>query len=236
MRRSLVSLILAVIQFMVSGADAQVVLTGGVLRPLHPGNEDLMPLSAVLRFASVAGSQAGPRSFRTWKTEPVGWFRISGGADDYTLPFANPAHFIRPLTVSNVVLRPGERWQQDVTPSVQWCYGFDDRQCDKEPATHYWQFSTATGCSVTQLGFKVVHDGIDGTGPGRQNLVVSIHRRGPAPPDRWKQIGPAMPVLDVDWGGAKNHLWSAGWNSGEVALRLRSKAGRQRGGKMQTLA
>ena len=218
MRLSFVSVMLAAIQLVAAGADAQVVLTGRVLHPRRPGSEELMPLSTILCFANVAGSQAEPGSFRTWETEPVGWFRISGGAGNYTLVFANPAHFMRPSVVTNVVLRPGQQWKRNVTPSLE-CYGFDDRQWDKEPATDYWQLFSARGSSVTQVGFKLVHDGIDGMGPGKQDLVVSIHRRGPGPPERWKQIGPAMPVLDVDSGGAKNYLWSAGWNSGEVPLK-----------------
>jgi hypothetical protein len=217
MRRVLAWVTFVAVQLAAVGADAQVVLTGRVLHPRHPGSEDLMPLSGVLCFASVSGSQAEPGSFRTWETEPVGWFRISGGAGNYTLAFTNPAHFMRPLVVTNVVLRPGEQWKQNPTPSLE-CYGFDDRQWDKKPATDYWQLFAARGSSVTQVGFKLVHDGIDGMGPGKQNLVVSIHRRGPGPPDSWKQVGPAMPVLDVDSGGAKNYLWSAGWNSGEVPL------------------
>ena len=88
MRLALVSMILAAIQLVAAGAGAQVVLTGRVLHPRHPGSaagsegrsEDLMPLSTILCFANVAGSQAEPGSFRTWETEPVGWFRICGGA------------------------------------------------------------------------------------------------------------------------------------------------------------
>ncbi len=218
MRLAFVSVMLAAIQLVTAGADAQVVLTGRVLHPRHAGSEDLVPLSTILCFANLSGSQAEPGSFRTWETEPVGWFRISGGAGNYTLVFANPAHFMRPLMVTNVVLRPGEQWKRNVMPSLE-CYGLDDRQWDKNPASDYWQLFTARGSSVTQVGFKLVHDGIDGMGPGKQNLVVSIHRRGPGAPQRWKQIGPAMPVLDVDSGGARNYLWSAGWNSGEVPLK-----------------
>jgi hypothetical protein len=217
MRLGLVSVILAGLQLVAADAGAQVELTGRVLHPCRPGGDERRPLSTILCFANVAGSQAEPRSFRTWETEPVGWFRLSGGAGNYTLVFANPAHFMRPLLVTNVFLRPGQRWKQDVTPSLE-CYGFDDRQWDREPATAYWQLFTARGSSVTQVGFRLVHDGIDGMGPGKQNLVVSIHRRAAGPPDRWPRIGPEIPVLDVDSGGAKNYLWSTGWNSGEVPL------------------
>ncbi|MHC4178327.1 MAG: hypothetical protein ACYSWU_12520, partial [Planctomycetota bacterium] len=218
MRLALVSMMLAAIQLLAAGADAQVVLTGRVLHPRHPGSEDLVPLSTILCFANVSGSQSEPGSFRTWETEPVGWFRVWGRAGNYTLVFANPAHFMRPLVLTNVVLRPGEQWKQNVTPALEF-YDFEDRQWDKQPATDYWQLFTARGSSATQVGFKLVHDGMDGMGPGKQDLVVSIHRRGPGRPDSWKQIGPAMPVLEVDSGGAKNYLWSAGWNSGEVPLK-----------------
>ncbi len=34
----------------------------------------------------------------------------------------------------------------------------------------------------------------------------------------WKQVGPESLVPDVDCGGAKNYIWCAGWNSGEVPL------------------
>ncbi|GMU24420.1 MAG: hypothetical protein AMXMBFR13_44940 [Phycisphaerae bacterium] len=61
-----------------------------------------------------------------------------------------------------------------------------------------------------------MHDGVDGIGPGAQNAVVSIHRQGSGNPDTWERVGPAVPVLQVDCGGAKDYEWSAAWNSGEV--------------------
>jgi hypothetical protein len=196
---------------------AEVVLTGRVLHPRYSGTEETVPLTAILALANVAGSESEPLSFRTWETEPAGWFRMSGGAGNYTLVFANPAHFLRPLLVTNVYLRPGQQWKQNVAPTLD-AFSFDQRQWDDQPAGDYYQLFAARGRSLTQVGFKLAHDGVDGAGPGSQDLRVSIRRRGPGTPDAWQQVGPAALVVGVDSGGPKDYLWSAGWNSGEVPL------------------
>ena len=179
-----------------------------------------MPLSTVLCFASLDGPGRESKSFRTWETEPAGWWRIDSVAGNYTLLFTQPAHFFRPIVLNNIFVQPGEKIDH-FNLSPRFDFGcFIEKEWDRRAATDYFQPFVAKGRSVTQVGFRLAHDGVDGFGPKSQNLLLSIHRRrnNNATPDQWPQIGPAIPVLNVDSGGAKNYIWSAGWNSAEVPL------------------
>lgn len=177
-----------------------------------------MPLATVLCFASLDGTGTEARGFRSWETAPAGWFRFSGVAGNYTLLFTQPAYFMRPVILNNVFTRPGEKLVGlPVSPAFDF-FCFHEKEWDTKPARAYYQLFTAKGRSLTQVGFKLATDGVDGFGPKSQNLVVSIHRHGPGAPSTWEQVGPEAAVLDVDCGGAKNYTWSAGWNSGEVPL------------------
>jgi hypothetical protein len=69
---------------------------------------------------------------------------------------------------------------------------------------------------VTHVGFRLASDGVDGFGPGKQDLIVSIRQTGEGEPETWPRIGPAVTVPGVDAGGPKNEPWSAGWASGEA--------------------
>ncbi|MHB1035333.1 MAG: hypothetical protein ACYC35_11300 [Pirellulales bacterium] len=217
MKRFFVSALVALQFVWSSSAPAQMVMTGRVGQPRNPGSEERLLLPAILVFGSLDGPGAETLVFRTWETDPAGWFRLSGPAGNYTLLFSTPARFTRPLVMTNIEGQPGDAWNQAVTPK------FDVAVCgeaawDDKPASDYYQTFVAKGRSVTQVGFKLASDGVDGFGPLAQNLVVSIHRRGEGMPDTWPQVGPAIPVLNVDAGGAKNAAWSAGWESGEVPL------------------
>lgn len=197
---------------------AQVLIDGRVTTPRWPGATETIPLPNVLCVASLDGGAHEPSAFRTWETEPPGWFRVSGAAGNYTLLFAQPAHFMRPRVLNNVFTRADEKiLGLRVTPQFDF-YSFWEKEWDTKPATDYFQTFIARGRSVTAIGFKLASDGVDGAGPKNQNLLVSIHRRGAGTPDQWPQVGPTVPVLEVDSGGPKNYVWSAGWNSGEVPL------------------
>ncbi|MBN2506183.1 MAG: hypothetical protein JXQ71_05765 [Verrucomicrobia bacterium] len=199
-------------------AAAQAVFSGRLEGPRVAGLPAKFPYAGVLCVASPGGSGVETRAFRTWETEPAGWYRINGPAGDYTLVFTGPAHFIRPIVRTRLYLRPGEavdRW--DWTPSFDF-HMHDESAWDPARATDYYQTFVARGTSVTQVGFRLAHDGMDGFGPQGQNLLVSVHRRNDGAPDQWPQVGPTVPVLGVDSGGGKNYVWSAGWNSGEVPL------------------
>ncbi|MBN1417653.1 MAG: hypothetical protein JXP34_02695 [Planctomycetes bacterium] len=214
---ALIPVLAAVIAAPSPPARAQVVLTGRVRTERWSGSDETMYVSAILSFASLAGGGSEALQSRTWEMEPAGWFRMSGGAGTYTLLFSTPAHFARPIVMTNVFARAGETVDLAPRPSF-------DRACffeggwDEKRASHYYQTFVARGTSVTQIGFKLAHDGVDGMGPGGQTLLASIHRRGDGTPDAWERVGPVMPVPDVDCGGAKSYHYSAGWNSGEVPL------------------
>ncbi len=197
---------------------SQVVISGRVLAPRFAGASEMMPLATILCFASLNGSGSEACSFRTWETEPAGWYRVSGSAGNYTLAFTQPAHFVRPVVLNNFFTRDGEVVDGlNIMPQFDFAC-FSEREWDSKGATDYFQTFVARGKSVTHVGFRLAHDGVDGFGPGKQNLLVSIHRRAAGTPDTWPQIGPTAPVLDVDSGGGKNYVWSAGWNSGEAPL------------------
>jgi len=217
-----------------SSADsfAQSVLSGRLLVDRYAGAEEKMPLSTVLCFASLDGPGREAKSWRTWETEPAGWWRIDGASGNYTLLFTQPAHFFRPIVLNNIFVRAGEKIDR-FNLSPRFDFGcFSEKEWDSPAATDYFQPFTAKGRSVTSVGFRLAHDGVDGFGPKNQNLLVSLHRRrhsnsnsnsnsnsdSNTTPDQWPQVGPTIPVLGVDSGGAKNYIWSAGWNSGEVPL------------------
>ncbi len=198
-------------------ARAQVLMTGRLFHERASGSDDRMPLTAILGFAALTGTGSEPLQFRTWETEPAGWYRFSGSPGNYTLLFTDPAGFMRPILLTNVYTKSGDNLTRDLRPHFDHAV-FDESAWDEKPASDYFQTFVARGSSLTQVGFRLVHDGVDGIGPGGQNLLVSIHRKADATPDTWPQVGPTVPVLNVDTGGAKNYIWSAGWNSGEVPL------------------
>lgn len=194
---------------------AQVAMTGRVQGPRFAGSDHVVPFTAVRCFATLDGPGSQSLGCRTWETDPVGWYYLTGPAGNYTVLFSTPAHFPRPIIRTNWTIYPGEKTDRNLSPTFDYAV-FDEARWDEKPARHYYQTFTARGTSITQVGFKLATDGVDGGGPDGQNLIVSIHQAGPGTPDTWEQIGPAMPVLNVDCGGPKNYTWSAGWNSGEV--------------------
>lgn len=222
---------------------AQVVLTGRVEHAKFVGSGDRAMLSTVLAFAGPENPRAEPSSFRTWETEPAGWYRLSGGPGRYTLLFTQPGHYLRPFVVTNVFTRDGDQLDRRYSPRFDF-YNFDDREYDTKAASAYYQAFVAKSTSVTHVGFKLATDGVDGAGSKSQTMLLSVHRKpeGTADddvtPDKWPQVGPAMPVVEVDCGGPKNYAYSAAWNSGEVkttpgtwyAICLRPEAD---GGKLQ---
>lgn len=196
---------------------AQVVFNGRLLAPRVPGSAEQMPLTAIRCFASQNGSDSQTLAFATFETEPAGWYRLSGSAGTYTLLFSAPARFVRPILRTHVVARDGEVLERNLAPRFDYAVFFEG-DWDEVAATDYFQTFVARGTSVTHVGLKLAHDGVDGIGPGAQNLLVSIHGPGEGAPDTWPQIGPAVPVLGVDCGGDKNYVYSVGFRSGEVPL------------------
>ncbi|MCX8156435.1 MAG: carboxypeptidase-like regulatory domain-containing protein [Verrucomicrobiae bacterium] len=218
------------------GAQSQ--LSGRVHHPRYEGGEPLY-CAAVMVFASQKGGQAEARGFRTWETHPAGWYLIAGPPGEYTVWFTQPGGFFRPQILSPVILRDGEKLDgRDVTPSFDYAC-FYEGAWDSRPATEYYQVFTARGHSLTAVGIRLAHDGVDGQGPGSQTLVATVHRAGAGTPDQWPQVGPPGVIPKVDCGGAKNYAYATAWDSGEVplipgekyAIRLRAE---KEGGVMQT--
>ena len=208
------SVLLCQLFFSVS-QPAHVVLKGRLLAPRYAGSSEEVPMTAVYCFASLAGSDSQAIGFRTWETHPVGWYYLPGDVGNYSIVFSNPAGFMRPIVLTNQFMKPGDIVDRKLSPVFD--YGdFYEGAWDTKPATDYYQTFIAKGTSITQLGFKLATDGVDGPGPKGQNMLISIHEKGKGTPDKWKQIGPAAVVLNVDCGGAKNYWWSAGWDSSQV--------------------
>src|SRR6185503_20462316 len=152
-------------------AQAQVLIDGRVNTPRWPGAAETIPLPTVLCIATLDGGAHESSAFRTWETEPPGWFRVSGAAGNYTLLFTQPAHFMRPRVLHNVFTRAEEKvLGLRVTPQFDF-HSFWETEWDTKPATDYFQTFVARGRSVTAVGFKLASDGIDGAGPNKQDLL-----------------------------------------------------------------
>jgi hypothetical protein len=219
-RRLTLSAALAVLGLLAASPDslAQALVSGRLLGSPWPGANDLFPYAGICCFDSMPGPGHAAVGFRTWEMEPTGWFRFSTDAGNHTLLFTGPAHFMRPIVLNNIFLRPGEQLDH-LRPSPHFDFtNFFEGAWDPKPATDYFQTFVAGGRSVTSVGFRLASDGVDGAGPQSQNFLVSLHRRMSGTPDTWPQVGPARLVPNIDCGGAKNGLWYAGWNSGEVPL------------------
>ncbi len=182
-------------------------------RPADPAG--YVPLANVRCFASRTGGAAQALGFRTWELAPTGWFTMSGPPGCYTLLFTGPSMYVRPVIYTNQFMADREAIDIKIEPPSDFA-SFDQAAWDDKAASDYYQTFTAAGTSITNVGFRVVHDGVDGGGPGGQTLLASIHNAGPGTPDTWEQVGPAVPVPQVDSGGPKCYDFTAGWNSGEV--------------------
>lgn len=213
---SLVANVVILCQLIVTASvPDHIVLKGLLLTARYAGSSEKVPMTAVYCFASLAGSGTQAIGFRTWETHPAGWYYLPGSAGNYSIVFSNPAGFMRPIVLTNQFVKPGDVVDHKLSPVFD--YGdFYEGAWDTKAATDYYQTFTAKGASITQVGFKLATDGVDGAGPKGQNILISIHEKGSGTPDKWKQVGPAAVVLDVDCGGPKNYWWSGGWDSGQV--------------------
>lgn len=211
--------------FVAPAVHAQMTLTGRLLWPPLEGSPNEVGIGHVLVFGSLPGADKQPLAFRSWETNPVGWYRLSGPAGRYTLLFSQPGNFMRPAILNNIYTRDGDTINVSRIVRAPWDQAcMDDSAWDRTATHEYFQPFVARGSSITQVGFKLAHDGVDGPGPGAQDLVLSIHEvTENAPPAKWARIGPEMPVVDVDCGGAKNYSYSAGFDSGEVPTTLGKK-------------
>jgi hypothetical protein len=194
---------------------AEAVFDGRLTAPQYPGTSENIPMTAVYCFASKAGSAGQAIGFRTWETHPAGWYHLVGSQGTYSIIFSAPAGFVRPLVLTNQLIKSGEKIVRDLTPMFDYAE-FYQGSWDEKPATDYFQTFVAKGTSITRVGFKLATDGVDGPGPLGQNMLLSIHKQTEAAPDKWPQVGLTATILDVDCGGPKNYWWCAGWDSGQV--------------------
>lgn len=238
MKRSVVLAGLSIELFIASVASAQVQFMGRVWAPRYPeaaangpsntgvlenywasnrppDSPDVFWLSNVRCFASLDGPGSEALASRTWEMAPSGWYRMTGSAGNYSMLFTGPAVFIRPIIFTNVYTGDRDGVDRKVMPTFDYAV-FHDGAWDPKRASDYYQTFVARGASITTVGFRVVHDGVDGEGPGGQTLLASVHKKGPGTPDTWEQVGPAVAVPNVDSGGGKMYNWTAAWLSGEV--------------------
>ena len=213
-----------------STTHAQILLTGRINYPKAPGSSDLAAMKAINCYAQRDASGAEPTAFRSWEMNPQGWYRFSGLPGRYSLLFSTPGHYLRPIVQNNIYTAAGPEIVRPVTPKFDYAL-FDDSDYDRKAATEYFQTFTPQGDSITSVGFRLVHDGVDGIGPGSQNFLISIHRVGDGTPDKWEQVGPTALAAEVDCGGPKDYAYSVGWDTGMVpvepgkkyAVRLRAE-------------
>jgi len=204
--------------FCINEARPQSLISGRIMGERYPGSKELIPFSAVYCIVCADGSGREPRIFRSWETEPAGWFRLSCETGNHTLLFANPSFFMRPIIWKNVFMGEYEKITDfRITPSFDMFCSYES-EWDSPAANGYYQIFTAKSKSLTHIGLKFAHDGVDGAGPGKQDFLISIHLKTDDPPEKWEQIGPTAVMPDVDAGGVKNYSYFAGWNSGEVNL------------------
>ncbi len=196
--------------------EAQMVLHGRMRTARFEGSAALVALSPIRVFATLEGGDAETIGFRTWETEPAGWYRLSGPGGRYTVLFSSPAHYARPVILTNIYTRDGDDVVRTVTSPFA-VASFFDGAWDRKPARRYYQCFEATGTSITHVGFKLATDGVDGAGPGSQPILVSVHEKRSGSPSGWPQVGPTARAPFVDCGGPKSYWYSVGWNSGEVA-------------------
>lgn len=217
MRLRGIALAVALTVIWVTGASAAATITGRLFNPRTPGSDQMFPFTAIYTFAGQDGPMQEPVAFRTWELEPSSWYHMVADEGSYTVVYTNPAQFMRPLVRTNVYVSSGEK--NDTVQYPRFDYAcFYEGGWDGSAAREYYQTFTATGVGVTHVGFKPVHDGIDGGGPGGQPLLISLHHDTGGAPDTWPQVGPEALVPYMDGGGVKGYTYSAGWNSGEVPL------------------
>lgn len=176
-------------------------------------------ISEVRAIAATDDLSTEPRGFRTWEMPPTGWFRFSGPPGRYTILLTEPSHYLPPIIVTNLFLDKRAQLVDGLRVSPHFSFrSLSDSEWDHTPVTGYLQPFVADAPYVTHVGIKLATDGVDGPGPLSNRVLISIHRITPDEPSQWPQIGPTMPIEEVDCGGPKSYVYSAGWNTGEVPV------------------
>lgn len=215
-------------QSFLSNDSREVILLDGrtqgiSLEPSDSGTRNVM-LGESWLFATLPGSNHTTQSFISFEQPPQGWWMFEGGPGYYSILTLSHKDPVRPSIWTGIPVRKGEsllgmrlncEWDFALTHETTW---------DESPAQSYFQVFRARGTSVTHVGFKLAHDGVDGAGPLGVDLEVSVlavpdpDALGNTNPDSWKQVGPTRVASQVDAGGIKFQSCTVGWNSGEIPL------------------
>lgn len=173
-------------------------------------------------FAALPGPNQTTQSFVSFDQPPQGWWMIEGGAGYYTLLSLSHKNPVRPSIWSGIPVQKGESLH-GLRLNCEWDFALvKETKWDESPAQSYFQVFQARGTSVTQIGFKLAHDGVDGSGPLGVDLEVSVFEIPDATessnPDSWVKVGPSRIASHVDAGGIKFQSCTVGWDSGEILL------------------
>ncbi len=198
----------------------------GKIQVVYPGIYRGLPQKVeALGGSWIVSALPGPnqmvRSFKSFEDHPKGWWQFQGASGYYSVFGFNHKEPVRPAVWTGIPIRRAER-MRDLRLEMKWDYAMtNESSWDETSAKSYFQIFQAQGTSVTHVGFKLAHDGIDGVGPEGQDIRVEIYdlNHSMNQPLTWTQIGPSQIARNVDLGGVKFQPYQAGWNSGEIPLK-----------------
>lgn len=184
------------------------------------GENAPFPIGDAFLYFSHNGSNHVPSTFRALNTEPLGWWKFEGDPGLFSILAVFPDQYLRPAVWSPLPVLAGERMHGYPLKAAMDFGRFEDKEWDPKPASAYYQVFKTNRKSVTNVSFKMAHDGVDGDGPGKQDIVVAVLEVGSdqSNPDTWRQIGPERVIENIDGGPDKHPVYTAAWNSGETPL------------------
>ena len=111
-----VGFILAVQLAFCASSPAQIIFKGRLLAPRYPGSDEMVPMTAVHCFASLAGPDSQAVAFRTFEMAPAGWYFLPGSAGRYSIIFSDPSGLMRPVVLTNQFTSPGDVLDRVLSP------------------------------------------------------------------------------------------------------------------------
>ena len=210
--------------FQTQGADwSRSFLVDGYLMGRAEGSavaNTRFPIGDAFLYFSHNGSNHVPSTFRALNIEPLGWWKFEGDPGLFSILAVFPNQYLRPVVWSALPVLASERMHGYPLETAMDFGRFEDKEWDPNPARAYYQVFKTARKSVTHVSFKIAHDGVDGDGPGKQDIVVAVFEVGSdqSNPDTWRQIGPERVIENVDGGLTEHPVYTAAWNSGETPL------------------